>query len=82
MDSLDGSKKSPLEHAVDNNDEDMTEFLIDLGANIEQEFSDGAKPLKKCIFQENLSLITLFVNRGADISPESWDFAEENWEIK
>ena len=62
-------------HHVSNDDE-MVRKLVELGADIEKEFSDGVPPLNKSIEHDNLAITNILLERGAVIHPSTWSLVE------
>jgi hypothetical protein len=62
---------TPLIYAIDNNNEEIAEYLIKRGANINLKNGRGWTPLYSAVYKGDEALAELLIERGADINAQT-----------
>lgn len=61
--------KTPLMQVIENNDLQMTHFLLNMGANVNTSTLIGKRtPLMICIYKGNIQIASLLIDKGANLN--------------
>jgi len=74
-DGMSGSYTTPLTYACMRNQPEIIKYLVDIGADVDEEHTEytGNTPLHYAVEHNSFEIVTYLVDNGADVNPEEHD---------
>jgi ankyrin repeat protein len=69
----DGHQKEPIFYAVDKNNQDLVEFLVEKDVRIATRCNDNRTPLHDCAERGFVEVADILLDHGADVDARNWN---------